>query len=333
MHRRPRRAAQPGTELVAPEQERTSAQRLDLCHRLFRSIWIEHVSRAAPSLCSEPGFPAGRSHAPTQGRQFECHTDGPFERKSVVLRLPAYGTQGIFALANTAQPERWKMVTVTAATAQGPGRDLRGDLRHVYWLGGASGSGKSTVARQLAATYGFHLYDTDEVMADHGSRTRSDDCPLMTAFAAMDADERWVTRSPELMLETFPWFRGEGFELIVDDLLHLPTSRPVVAEGFRLLPQLVQPLLADPRHAVWLVPTPELRMIAFECRRPSGPPWSFVDRTTDPDRALRNLLTRDQLFSEDLKLETKTCQLHMITVDASMRECDVVEEVVAWFGL
>lgn len=224
---------------------------------------------------------------------------------------------------------------MTAAGEVGPGggQDSRENLRHVYWLGGASGAGKSTVARQLADTHGFHLYDTDERMADHGRRSRSNDIPLMKAFAAMDADERWVTRSPQLMLETFHWFRGEGFALIVEDLLHLPKNRPVVAEGFRLLPELVQPLLADPRHAVWLIPTPELRMIAFERRRPLGPPWSFVGQTTDPDGALRNLLMRDQLFSEAVSQEAKRRRLHTINIDVSKRADDVAREVADWFAL
>ena len=40
----------------------------------------------------------------------------------------------------------------------------------------------------------------------------------------MDMDERWVNRSPGTMLETFHWFRGEGFGLIVEDLLRLPAE-------------------------------------------------------------------------------------------------------------
>jgi hypothetical protein len=55
----------------------------------------------------------------------------------------------------------------------------------------------------------------------------------------MSMDERWVNRSPETMLETFHWFRGEGFGPIVEDLLALPAEPGVVAEGFRLLPHLV----------------------------------------------------------------------------------------------
>jgi hypothetical protein len=36
------------------------------------------------------------------------------------------------------------------------------------------------------------------------------------------------------MLETFHWFRGEGFGLIIEDLLALPPDQDVIAEGFRL---------------------------------------------------------------------------------------------------
>lgn len=209
----------------------------------------------------------------------------------------------------------------------------RGGLDRVYWVGGGSGSGKSTVARRLAAIHGLRLYDTDAVMADHGRRTTAEDSPLMKAFAAMDEDERWVNRSPAVMRDTFHWFRGEGFGLIVDDLLDLPREPPVVAEGFRLLPRLVRPLLSEPRHAVWLIPTPELRSVAFESRRPSGAPWAFVDRTTDPDRALRNLLERDRMFTEGLAEEAKALGLHTVLVDTSMGEDDVVEVVADWFGL
>jgi len=38
----------------------------------------------------------------------------------------------------------------------------------------------------------------------------------------MDMDERWVNRSPQAMLETFHWFRGEGFSMIIEDILRLP---------------------------------------------------------------------------------------------------------------
>jgi len=41
---------------------------------------------------------------------------------------------------------------------------LRARLQHVYWIGGGSGAGKSTIARRVAAQHGLHVYSTDDVM-------------------------------------------------------------------------------------------------------------------------------------------------------------------------
>jgi hypothetical protein len=108
---------------------------------------------------------------------------------------------------------------------------LRDRLGHVYWIGGGSGSGKSTIASRVANTFHLDIYATDEVMGDHVRRCTTENAPYLKQFAAMDMDERWVNRSPETMLETFHWYRGEGFELIVEDLLALPPKSGFVAEG------------------------------------------------------------------------------------------------------
>ena len=89
---------------------------------------------------------------------------------------------------------------------------MRERLRHVYWIAGGSGAGKSTIARHLAARHGLHHYATDDAMSDHASRSSSEDCPFLSRFMAMSMDGRWVNRSPRTMFETFHWFRGEGFD-------------------------------------------------------------------------------------------------------------------------
>lgn len=217
----------------------------------------------------------------------------------------------------------------TRPSGTGGPAPLRERLRHVRWIGGGSGSGKSTVARRIADRCGMQVYSTDEAMSGHAGRSRPADVPLLTAFVGMDTDERWVRRSPEEMLATFHWFAGEGFDLIVTDLLRLAPG-PVVVEGFRLLPDLVQPLLAEREHAVWLLPAPEFRRAVFEAR--GGRAWGFLARTGDPDRALRNLLERDRLFTERLAAQTRRLGLPAVEVNSALGEEGLVARVAAAFG-
>jgi hypothetical protein len=207
---------------------------------------------------------------------------------------------------------------------------LASRLRHVYWIGGASGAGKSTIARRLAGRHGLRLYSTDEATGDHAHRWRPEDCPNLAAWVKMSIDERWVDRSPQTMLETFHWFRGEGCGLIIADLLAFPPDQGIIAEGFRLLPQLVKPLLHDPSRCVFLIPTPAFRLAAFESR---GTMWTIPNRTSNPERALSNLLERDRLFTERLLAMVETVGLHAVTVDGSLTE-DALEKCVGGkFGL
>lgn len=199
-------------------------------------------------------------------------------------------------------------------------------LGHVYWIGGGSGAGKSTIARHLADRYGLRLYDTDAAMTEHADRSRGS--AYLESFAAMDMDERWVNREPRVMLETFHWYRGEGFAAIVEDLAAM--AEPVVAEGFRLLPELVA-RRAAPGRAVWLLPTDRFRAEVFARR--GWPATGFVARTSAPERALSNLLARDALFTERLREQTARLGLPAIEIDGSMGEERTVERIAARFGL
>jgi len=207
---------------------------------------------------------------------------------------------------------------------------LRARLGHVYWIGGGSGAGKSTIARRLAAQHGLRSYATDAAMADHDRRITRHDAPFLSEFKAMDMDQRWVNRSPQAMLDTFHWFRGEGFGLIVEDLLRLPPEPGVIAEGFRLLPHLVKPLLTTPDHAVWLLPTPEFRRAAFASR---GSLWQIARKTGDPEKALRNLLERDRMFTDRLRQEALSLGLPVIEISTAMTENSLAAHVTQAFGL
>jgi hypothetical protein len=148
---------------------------------------------------------------------------------------------------------------------------------------------------------------------------------------AMDMDERWVNRNPKTMLETFHWFQGECFNLIIEDLQRLPPEPGVIVDGFRLLPHLVKPLLSDSSRAVWLLSTPAFRKEVLESR--GGTAWGFLARTNNPEKALRNLLERDRMFTDILREETLRLDLPTIEVDTQMAEDDLTKRVTDLFQL
>lgn len=201
-------------------------------------------------------------------------------------------------------------------------------LGHVRWIGGGTGAGKSTVAARLAAAYGLHLVSTDDAIAAHAADP-GPDAPLLTAFLAMDRDERWLGRDPGAMLDTFPWYAGERFIRIVDDVRAV-SREPVLVEGFRLLPRLVRPLLDEPWHAVWLTTTRELRQHAFEARAEADQFWR---RTSDPVAALARLLERDALFDERVAREAEELGLAVVRVDGSRSEDELVRDVAGLLRL
>jgi len=103
-----------------------------------------------------------------------------------------------------------------------------------------------------------------------------------------------------------------------------------VVEGFRLLPALVEPLLADRRRGAWLLPTPAFRRAAFEQR---GSLWAIAGRTGAPERALGNLLERDRMFTERVAGETDRLGLTGLLVDVGSTEDELVGQVAELFGL
>jgi hypothetical protein len=59
----------------------------------------------------------------------------------------------------------------------------------------------------------------------------------------------------------------------------------------------------------------------------------IAGRTSDPDRALRNLLERDRMFTGRLRDEAGQLGLPGIEVDAAMTEDGLVKRVAEGFGL
>jgi hypothetical protein len=206
--------------------------------------------------------------------------------------------------------------------------DLRARLRHVLWIGGGTGAGKSAVAIALAERYGLERYNYDwHDSRDHAERTRADRHPHNATFLAMTHDERWLRHVPREMADEAIDIFGERFEMVIEDLLAMPEHTPVIADGFGLLPELVHPVLESPRQAIFLLPTPEFRVLALERRG-----WGSVEGTTDPGRARENPLARDALLTDRIRERAAALGLTAADIDGSRSLSDVATTVERQFA-
>src|SRR6266550_6769337 len=211
---------------------------------------------------------------------------------------------------------------------QGGSMELRTRLRHVLWIGGGTGAGKSSVATLLADRHGLARYNYDwHDSRDHTERTRADRHPHRAAFLAMSLDERWILRTPRQMAdETIGGFR-ERFEMVIEDLLAMAEHPPVIADGFGFLPDLVHAVIDSPRQAIFLLPTREFRVVALERRG-----WGSVEGTSDPGRARENRLARDALLTDHIRGRVEALGLVSIKIDGSRALVDIGAAVERHFA-
>lgn len=203
-----------------------------------------------------------------------------------------------------------------------------GDSQGVRWIGGGSGAAKSAVAGVLAERFELRVYAADATIGEHG-REAGPDAPLLRAFVAQSMDERWLSDG-QTMLEAFPWFAGERFDRIVADLGQASEARLILAEGFRLLPRLVAPLIRESWEGIWLIATPDFRRRVFLERPVERQFWL---RTSDPALALERLLDRDALFAASVADEARHLSLKTVRVDGSVPLYDLADEVADWLRL
>lgn len=199
--------------------------------------------------------------------------------------------------------------------------NLRQDLAHVLWIGGAPDVGKSSVARLLAERHDLQVYHYDRRdLAHHQQLALSD--PAYRLLLEASLDQRWVQPEPEALFRSLMRSFCDRFHLVLQDLLALPRGRGVIAEGFGLLPDLLAPLLASPLQAIWLAPSDAFKRESMARR---GKP-SFAAQVSDPARATANLLQRDRLLTQAILEQTRRHGFTLLEVDGARS----LEQVAGW---
>lgn len=185
-------------------------------------------------------------------------------------------------------------------------------MAHVLWIGGATDSGKSTIAQNLGERYGMHVYHYDSSDAEHLKKLAESDLETRQ-FLDASLDERWIHPDPDalfaFLLHSFPL----RFPLLIEDILTLSVDIPVIVEGFGLLPELVLPIISNLHQAVWLVPTDTFK---WESMARRGKP-SYAKKTSDPKEAKMNLFARDMILAKYYRKRVPTYGFTLFEVDGS----------------
>ena len=206
---------------------------------------------------------------------------------------------------------------------------IRQNLAHVFWMGGSPCSGKSSIAELLSRRHELQYYQCDGAFAEHGRRVSALGQPTFHKLLSMTWDEIW-TRPVDLQLSEEIAIYREEFDMILDDLLALPPSPPILAEGTALLPDCVNDVLVNHNQAMWIVPSESFQREHYPDR--GGWVQDILRQCADPDLAFRNWMDRDVAFARWVSRRTTELGLEMIEVDGKRTIADNAQAVARHFG-
>ena len=134
-------------------------------------------------------------------------------------------------------------------------------LRHVYWLGGASSAGKSTISSLLEKRRGMIRYDGDgRLLGEYikkFSRERAPVCHEHLERSKTEGEKFYWNYPPRKYRELMYAVYTEDLAFVVEDLLALSSEFPIVVDMFGGYPTEELFHLTPLERLIFLIPTPE----------------------------------------------------------------------------
>lgn len=202
-----------------------------------------------------------------------------------------------------------------------------GHWKSVFWIGGSPCSGKSSLAKRIAAKVGSGLYHLDEHYEQHLDQADEQSSPRLVQAGNIGWDELW-SQPVESLVDNELAFYEQEFPMILEDLDKLKQAPVLLAEGTGLLPNLVAHLMPTINHGAWLVPTPE-----FQLREYSRRPWiqDILKQCRNPRQAFENWMRRDMEFAKLIAEQAKTLGLLVQKVDGRIPLEKIEDQIIRHF--
>jgi hypothetical protein len=157
----------------------------------------------------------------------------------------------------------------------------------MIWIGGAQGSGKTTIAWRLSRAYDLPLHPIDLWAYDHRDR--------LPAGHSLDQQ---LARGTVAAADDFESVSRLRLDLVLDDLLARDLRAiPAIVEGPQLMPSFADEIPAG--WCVWLAPDPERTRLARQERlgRVSSGSSGRAGADSSQARRLHRLVERDAVIA------------------------------------
>lgn len=192
----------------------------------------------------------------------------------------------------------------------------------IYWLGGSTCAGKTTVSNILAEKYGFEIYHCDEHFGKHIEKSNAQEHPNLHKAIKISWDDILSMNVEEYLT----WSTGsfiEEFGMILEDLDKLSANKPILVEGVNLMPKLIKEKLLHIDHAVWLVADE-----AFYKKHQMNRKELFdrIKECSNQEQALQNYMSDDLAFGKHILYEAKRYDLKVIEI---VNESDIIKNIEA----
>jgi hypothetical protein len=206
-------------------------------------------------------------------------------------------------------------------------------LRHVRWLVGGTGSGKSTVTAVLARRFDLDIYSGDRAEHDWLTRCSPQRHPHFAALSGHRPGDNWRDRSPQQAFAAMAGRYGETIEFLIEDLSARSADRIVLVDYFGVLPRDLSPLLSWPAQAAFLLPTPDFRRAGLT-RRYADPDRARANwGNLDAAKVLETRLERDALWDVEVTEQAKALGLPLRIIDGTRPPADLADDLAEGFKL
>jgi 2-phosphoglycerate kinase len=186
-------------------------------------------------------------------------------------------------------------------------------IPQVYWIGGSTCAGKTTIANILSEKYGFTVYHCDEHLGKHIEVSNIREHPNLNKTIKIGWDEILGMSVGEYLKWSIGLFTEE-FEMILEDLRKLSDDKPIIVEGVGLFPGLLYGRITDTDRAVWVV-ADEVFYKKHQIGRKEL--YERIKDCSNPEQALSNYMSYDLAMGRYIANEAKRLGLNVIEISNS----------------